>query len=98
VLKAVTFAVPSLLSILALNILDNTVQPEIRNVITLTASTGMLSSVCIAGHADPISESGTPRPINAIYITMISTVAKTQTSVRNNLINLSYHGRFLMST
>jgi hypothetical protein len=76
VLKAVTFAVPNLLSILALNILDNTVQPEIRNVITLTASTGMLSSVCIAGHAEPMSESGTPRPMNAIYIMIRSKVAK----------------------
>jgi hypothetical protein len=66
VLKAVTLAVPSLLRIFALNILDNTVQPEMRNVIMLTASTGIFSSVCIAGQAEPMSESGTPSPINAI--------------------------------
>ena len=32
VLKAVTLAVPDLLRIFALNILDNTVQPEIRHM------------------------------------------------------------------
>jgi hypothetical protein len=66
VLKAVTLAVPILFRILELNILDKTVQPEMRKVITLTASTGIFSSLCIAGQAEPISESGTPRPINAI--------------------------------
>jgi hypothetical protein len=80
VLKAVTFAVPNLLSILALNILDNTVHPEMRNVIILTASTGIFSSVCMAGHAEPISESGTPRPMNAMYIITISIVATINTS------------------
>jgi hypothetical protein len=47
-----------------------------RNVIILTASTGILSSVCIAGHVEPMSESGTPRPMNAIYIMIRSMVAK----------------------
>jgi len=69
VLKAVTLAVPNLLRILVLNILDNTVQPEIIKVIMLITSTGIFNSVCIAGQAEPIKESGTPRPINAIYIT-----------------------------
>jgi len=69
VLKAVTLDVPNLLRIPALNILDSTVQPEIIKVRILTASTGILNSVCIAGQAEPIRESGTPRPINAMYIT-----------------------------
>jgi hypothetical protein len=45
VLKAVTFAVPNLLRILVLNILESTVQPEIKNVRILTISTGIPSSV-----------------------------------------------------
>ena len=42
VLNAVTLAVPNLLRIPVLNILDSTVQPEIIKVRMLTASTGML--------------------------------------------------------
>jgi hypothetical protein len=45
VLKAVTFAVPNLLRILVLNILESTVQPEIKKVRMLTISTGIPSSV-----------------------------------------------------
>ena len=66
VLKAVTLAVPSLLRIPVLNILESTVHPEIKNVRTLTASTGTPISAWAAGHADPIKESGTPRPMNAM--------------------------------
>ena len=66
VLNAVTLAVPSLLRIPVLNMLESTVQPEMRNVRMLTASTGTPISVWAAGHAEPTSESGTPRPIKAI--------------------------------
>ena len=65
VLTAVTFAVPRIERIFAENILETTVQPDIIRVIMLTESTGRLRSGYIAGHAEPMRESGTPSPINA---------------------------------
>ena len=40
--------------------------PEIRSVSMLIASSGTRISAWTAGHAEPIRESGTPRPIKAI--------------------------------
>ena len=71
-LIAVTFPVPSFLISLSVNKLEIIVQPDITIVKIPAYDKGMFSSSLMIGQADPSSESGRPRLINATYIITIS--------------------------
>ena len=75
VLRAVTFAVPSRFVMRVAKMLEITVHPQVRVVTMLGRDSGNEKSSIIAGIAAPKSESGTPSPINAMYIIAKSSVA-----------------------
>lgn len=64
-LTDVTNPAPSFFVILSERRLDTIVPPEIIIVIIPAYDTGSESSARITGHADPRSESGSPRLMNA---------------------------------
>jgi hypothetical protein len=74
VLTAVTWFVPNLFISLAAKRLEITVPSEIREVTKLAYPIGRFISGKMAGHAEPKSESGSPKPIYIIDIIIKSSV------------------------
>src|SRR3546814_6465605 len=67
--EVVTAATPNLAINLALNKLETTVPPAIIMEMIPAKWMGTAKSTYIVGHAGPSNESGSPRLINARYIT-----------------------------
>ena len=69
-LTAVTFPAPNLCNSLSLKRLDVIVPAQVSIDIVPTKDTGALISVCTTGHIDPKSESGKPKLIKQIYMSV----------------------------
>jgi hypothetical protein len=69
-LTAVTFPAPNLCKSLSLKRLDMIVPAQVSIDIVPTKDTGALISVCTTGHIDPKSESGKPKLIKQIYMSV----------------------------
>ena len=74
ILTVVMACVPNFLISLSENKLEMIVPAETIMEISPIKDRGTLISACMMGHADPNSESGRPKLINAKYIIAISSV------------------------
>jgi hypothetical protein len=74
-LAAVTMPVPKRPITFALNMLEITVPPQVITEAYPATGTGTSRCLYIEGRAEPRKESGSPRLINDIYITVKSTSA-----------------------